>query len=98
MTHKVRPAGDDARSADVRPCPQCGQSMVEGSVGFPILGASKFNYRLRTVDISVEIAAHMCESCGFVMFQAPDPRPIREARAALGRARQSGSRRMEMNP
>lgn len=73
-----------------RRCPQCGGEQVTGSVGFPLRGAPKFSYKLRATEVSVEIVARMCESCGLVEFQAKDPRPIKDARAALRRAGEAG--------
>lgn len=67
------------------PCPSCGGSLVTGTVGMSLLGSPKFSYRLKTIDVSVDVAASMCESCGLVVFRVADPTPIRQARAALQR-------------
>lgn len=68
------------------PCPSCGGFVVTGSVSGSLLGTPRFSYRLKTVDVSVDVAASMCESCGLVVFRVPDPTPIRQARAALQRS------------
>ncbi len=68
------------------PCPECGGELLTGSVAFPLLGAPKFAYRLKTLDVSVDLTARMCDRCGLVVFRACDPAPIREARSALRRA------------
>ena len=67
-------------------CTGCGGIQVAGSIGFPLLGAPRFSYKLRTLEVSVEVVARMCESCGLVEFRAKDPRPVKDARAALLRA------------
>lgn len=79
-----RRGGGDGAAA--RPCPECGGELVPGRVGFPLLGTPKFSYRVRTTEVTADIAATMCESCGLVTFRAADPSPVREARAALRRA------------
>lgn len=68
------------------PCQECGGALVSGAVAFPVLGAPKFSYRLKTVDVSVDVGARMCDTCGLVVFRVADPGPIREARAAVRRA------------
>lgn len=68
-----------------KPCPSCGGFLVTGSVSMSLLGPPKFSYRLKTIDVSVDMAASMCESCGLVVFRVADPTPIRQARAALQR-------------
>lgn len=71
--------------APAQQCPDCGGELVPGRVGFPLLGTPKFSYRVRTTEVTVDIAATMCESCGLVTFRAADPSPVREAHAALRR-------------
>lgn len=71
-------------------CPRCGGVQVAGNVGFPLLGAPKFGYKLRATEVSVQVVARMCESCGLVEFWAKDPGPIKDARAALLRAGEAG--------
>lgn len=67
-------------------CTECGGVQVAGNIGFPLLGSPKFSYKVRTLEVSVEVVARMCESCGLVEFRAKDPRPVKDARAALQRA------------
>jgi hypothetical protein len=81
---------DSGFSQQGRACPGCGGVQVSGSIGFPLLGAPKFSYKLRTLEVSVELAARMCESCGLVEFSAKDPKPVKDARAALLRAGEAG--------
>jgi hypothetical protein len=71
-------------------CSACGGAQVAGTIGFPLLGAPRFGYKLRATEVSVEVTARMCESCGLVEFWAKDPKPIKDARAALLRAEEAG--------
>jgi len=72
-------------------CPDCGGTVVEGSVALPVLGAPRFAYRLGTTEVSTDLAALMCVDCGTVRLRARDPERIRRA-AAAGAARPSPRR------
>lgn len=67
-------------------CAECGGSLVDGSVAFPVLGGPRFSYKVKTMSVSAEIAARMCEACGHVEFRVTDPKRIRAARDAMRRA------------
>lgn len=86
-------SGRAVNEVDDLPCQQCGGAMISGGVAFPLLGAPKFSYRLKTVDVSVEIGARMCDTCGIVEFRVDDPKPIRDARAAARRASEQPAER-----
>lgn len=75
-------------------CAECGGELVAGSVGLPLLGSPRFAYRLGTMDVAVDVAARMCESCGLVVFRVANPGPIRDARRALQRAQGQGPQQL----
>ena len=65
-------------------CPLCGGPWVDGRIAVPIVGALRFAYRLGTNDVTTEVAARMCESCGHVALRARRPDLIARARQADG--------------
>lgn len=71
-------------------CAECGGALVDGSVGFPVLGGPRFSYKVKTMSVSADITARMCETCGLVEFRVTDPRRIRTARDAMRRAEGQG--------
>jgi Zn-finger nucleic acid-binding protein len=75
-------------SPDVR-CPSCGGQWIDGRIAVPIVGSLRFAYRLGTTEVTTEVAARMCETCGTVQLQARDPESIVRAQraAAHGRAK-----------
>lgn len=75
-----------AKDESVLPCPECGGDLIIGTVAFPFLGTPRFAYRLKTVDVAVDLTARLCVDCGCVVLRAQDAEPIRQARAALHRA------------
>lgn len=69
-------------------CP-CGGQWIDGRIAVPIVGSLRFAYRLGTTEVTTEVAARMCETCGAVQLRARDPEAIVRAQraAAQGRAK-----------
>lgn len=67
-------------------CPLCGGELVAGGISIPFLGPPRFTYQVKTVDVTVPLAASLCLGCGHVALRAEDTDPIRQAAAALERA------------
>lgn len=63
-------------------CRDCGGTLVEGSMALPLLGSPRFAYRLGTTEVTTEVAALMCLSCGTVRLRGRNPDRIRNAVAA----------------
>ncbi|MFF9035439.1 hypothetical protein ACF090_08220 [Streptomyces sp. NPDC014892] len=74
-------APDDSASAEDA-CRDCGGTLVEGSMALPLLGSPRFAYRLGTTEVTTEVAALMCLSCGTVRLRGRNPDRIRSAVAA----------------
>ncbi|NGO08093.1 hypothetical protein G5C60_10645 [Streptomyces sp. HC44] len=68
---------DSAPAEDV--CRDCGGTLVEGSMALPLLGSPRFAYRLGTTEVTTEVAALMCLSCGTVRLRGRNPDRIRNA-------------------
>ncbi|MPY57626.1 hypothetical protein [Streptomyces spongiae] len=71
---------DDRTPADS--CRDCGGTLVEGSMALPLLGSPRFAYRLGTTEVTTEVAALMCPSCGTITLRGRNPDRIRNAVAA----------------
>jgi hypothetical protein len=72
---------DDSAPAEDA-CRDCGGTLVEGSMALPMLGSPRFAYRLGTTEVTIEVAALMCLSCGIIRLRGRNPDRIRNAVAA----------------
>lgn len=80
---------DDSFRHDNLVCRECGGDLIRGSVGLAVIGAPKFTYRVRHLEVSVDLESYICERCGEVRLWAVDTTPIRRARAGLALAERS---------
>ena len=71
-------------------CRECGGPWTEGKIAVPIVGSLRFVYRLGTTEVSTEVAADLCVSCGHVRLRARDPKMIGRARRAGTFGRRAG--------
>jgi hypothetical protein len=86
---RSEPAGPEAAvetDADSPRCLLCDGPTVRGTVGLTLLGAPKFTYKVRHLEVSVPLETLLCQSCGEVRFRARDTGVVRQAHASESRA------------
>jgi hypothetical protein len=76
---------DDGPEAETPPCLLCDGPTVRGTVGLTLLGAPKFTYKVRHLEVSVPLDTLLCQSCGEVRFRARDTTTVRQAHASQTR-------------
>lgn len=74
---------------EARLCASCGGRMIPGNIVLPILGAPKFAYRAKGLNVETQIDGLMCEKCGEVIFRAQNPERIKKIHDAMARLRDS---------
>ena len=74
-------------AGDAPVCPACGGPWVDGRIAVPIVGSLRFVFRLGTNEVTTEVGAQMCESCGHVELRAQNPDVIARARRAAAQGR-----------